>query len=185
MVEIRQRLLAFLLFVLTMNACNNEGENGLMHPKEIEEAEAAGRLLRGKAVGISDGDTFRLLMEDNKNIRVRLHGIDAPEKGQDYSTQARQALSDLVFSKEVAVIQKTKDRYGRVVGIVYHGDTNVNEELLKTGMVWHYTEYDKNPKWASLQTKAKEQNAGLWSKPDPTPPWQWRKTRREENVEAD
>jgi endonuclease YncB( thermonuclease family) len=178
MAMIIQRLFPLLVFSFFGNGCTNQNENGLVQTKEVKEAKAAGRLLTGRVVGISDGDTFKMLLEGNRDIKVRLYGIDAPEKSQDYGTQARKALSDLVFSKEVAVIQKSKDRYGRVVGIAYNGTTNVNEALLKSGMVWHYTDYDKNPNWAALQTEARKQKNGLWSQSNPTPPWLWRKAKR-------
>ncbi|RYZ59833.1 MAG: micrococcal nuclease [Chitinophagaceae bacterium] len=132
-------------------------------------------------VAISDGDTFRLLTPDKKTVRVRLHGVDAPEKGQDFGTQARQVLSELVFSKEVRIEQKDKDRYGRIVAIVYSNGINVNEELLRRGMVWHYKEYDKSPAWAALEQKARQSKTGLWRQPSPTPPWQFRKEKRQVN----
>jgi micrococcal nuclease len=178
-------LFAFQLFLLT--SCSNyandrqgQEENGL-----IQDARKAGKLLSGKVVGISDGDTFKLLMEGNQTVRVRLHGVDAPEKGQDYSTQARQALSALIFGKEVHVIQKNKDRYGRIVGVVYADGQNANEELLKSGLVWHYKEYDKNEDWAVMEMQAREQKRGLWSQPNPTAPWQWRKEKRKGKVEVE
>jgi micrococcal nuclease len=129
-------------------------------------------------VGISDGDTFKLLVEGNQTARVRLYGVDAPEKGQDYGTQAKQQLSELIFSKRVEVEQKDMDRYGRVVGVVFVEGRNVNEEMLRTGYVWHYTDYDRSEEWAQLQREAQRRKIGLWSHPGPTPPWQWRKAKR-------
>lgn len=132
----------------------------------------------GKVVAVSDGDTFRLLTDEKQTIRVRLHGIDAPEKGQDFSTQSRQVLSELVFGKEVRLEQKDKDRYGRVVAVVYSNGINVNEEMLRRGMVWHYKEFDKSTAWANLEQKARGTKTGLWQQPSPTPPWQFRKEKR-------
>lgn len=132
----------------------------------------------GKVVAISDGDTFRLLTEEKQTVRVRLHGIDAPEKGQDFSTQSKQALSELIFGKEVRLEQKDKDRYGRVVAIVYCNGLNVNEEMLRRGLVWHYKEYDEKEAWAQLEQKARRNKTGLWRQPEPTPPWVFRKEKR-------
>lgn len=84
---------------------------------------------------MSDGDTFTLLMEKSKTVRVRLYGVDAPEKAQDFGTQAKQKLSELIFSKQVHVEKRNTDRYGRLVSIVYIKDANVNEELLRQGFV--------------------------------------------------
>lgn len=176
-----------LVYLPLFFSCTNlsEKRQHQEEAREIQEARKAGKLLSGKAVGISDGDTFKLLMEGNQTVRVRLHGIDAPEKRQDYGTQARQSLSNLIFSKDVEVIQKSKDRYGRIVGIAFADGVNVNEELLREGMVWHYKEYDKNETWSALENQAREQKQGLWSQPDPTAPWQWRKEKRHEKVVAE
>ncbi len=168
------------LFAGLFLSCNNTKNEG---SREKEGAQEKGvkttRQLKGKVVGISDGDTFRLLTEGNKTERIRLYGIDAPERGQEYGTQSKNALSDLIFGKEVQVQQKQRDRYGRVVGIAFVDDVNVNETLLKRGSVWHYTQFDKSKQWAMLQKQAQAAGAGLWQMPDPTPPWEWRKTARE------
>ncbi|HEV7333729.1 MAG TPA: thermonuclease family protein [Flavisolibacter sp.] len=158
-----------ILFVFLLGACTNPERVG--NSSSIEKTD-------GKVVAISDGDTFRLLTDEKQTVRVRLHGIDAPEKGQDYSTQAREVLSELVFGKEVRLEQKDKDRYGRIVAVVYSNGVNVNEELLRRGMVWHYKEYDKTPAWTQLEQKARKNKAGLWRQPNPTPPWEFRKEKR-------
>ena len=90
----------------------------------------------GRVVGISDGDTFTLLTSDKQQIKVRLSEIDAPEKAQPFGTRSRQALSDLIFSKDFLVIQDDIDRYGRLVGQVYIGNTHVNRNMVQDGMAW-------------------------------------------------
>jgi micrococcal nuclease len=138
-------------------------------------------LLEGKVVGISDGDTFKLLSNGNLTLRIRLYGVDAPEKGQDFSTQAKQKLSELIFSKYIKVEKKDTDRYGRIVGLVYVNEININEEMLRNGMVWHYKQFDKSEKWAALERIAQQQKLGLWSRSSPVPPWQWRKMKRKQS----
>jgi len=173
---------AFLLSLLLLHACDNTPAVEKPHREEHQAKtlkKKKEKVITGKVVGISDGDTFKLLVEGNENIRVRLHGVDAPEKAQDYSTQAREKLSSLIFSKSVEVEERDIDRYGRMVGVVYVGDTNVNEELLRSGYVWHYAQYDKNEVWARLMQEAREAKRGLWNKANPTPPWQFRKEKRE------
>jgi micrococcal nuclease len=133
--------------------------------------------LVGKVVSIADGDTFTILV-DNEQIKIRLHGIDCPEKAQPFGTVARQFLSDLVFGKEVIVKQLDTDHYGRTIGMVKVNDVNINEELLKAGLAWHSKYYDKNPKWAEYETTAKAQRKGLWSESNPIPPWEWRKNNK-------
>lgn len=93
---------------------------------------------RGKVVGIADGDTFTLLTGDKRQLKVRLSEIDTPERAQPFGTRACQALSDLIFGKEVRVVQDDIDRYGRLVGKVYVGDTHVNRRLVRAGMAWVY-----------------------------------------------
>jgi endonuclease YncB( thermonuclease family) len=127
-------------------------------------------------VRIADGDTFTLLTGDSQQVKVRLHGIDAPERGQDFGQVARQKLSDLVFGNTVFITEKDKDRYGRTVAIVYNSQRKcINEEMLRSGLAWHYKEYDDNRDWASLENSARRSKTGLWAHPEPTPPWQWRK----------
>lgn len=130
--------------------------------------------LKGKVVSISDGDTFTLLV-DNEELRIRLHGIDCPEKGQDFSEVAKKFLSDYIFNKVVTVRRMDVDRYGRTIGMVVTVDgVNVNEKLLEAGLAWHYKKYDKNDAWAKLETSARVNKKGLWAQKNPIPPWEWR-----------
>jgi len=136
--------------------------------------------LVGKVVSVADGDTFTMLVKGNERVKVRLHGIDCPEKGQDYSDVARNHIAALLrLSKDsVKVDVKNKDRYGRTIGIAYAGRTNFNESLLEHGLAWHYKQYDKNPKWALMEEGARHARFNLWSLPNPVPPWEWRKKKR-------
>ena len=96
-----------------------------------------------KVVSISDGDTFTGLDSQNRQVKVRLHGIDAPEKAQAFGNVSRKALGDLIEGKVVEVQQVDKDRYGRVVANVHVGGTHVNRELVAKGLAWRYVQYDK------------------------------------------
>lgn len=133
--------------------------------------------LVGKVTAIADGDTFTMLV-NNEQIRVRLHGIDCPERGQDFSTVARQFLAEMIFEKEVTVKEVDTDRYGRTIGMVIIGGKNVNEELLKAGLAWHYKRYDQNPNWEKFEERARNEKKGIWSQPNPIPPWEFRRTKR-------
>ena len=133
-----------------------------------------------KVIGIADGDTFTVLTTANQQMRIRLYGIDSPEKAQDFGTVARQKLSDLIYGQMVRIDKKDVDRYGRTVAIVYNNKgLNINEEMLRSGLAWHYKEYDQNPAWDDLMLDAQHDKLGLWAQPDPTPPWSWRKEKRE------
>ena len=134
----------------------------------------------GKVIAISDGDTFTLLTSDKQQIKVRLSEIDAPEKAQPFGTRSRQALSDLIFSKDVLVVQDDIDRYGRLVGQVYVGSIHVNRKMVQEGMAWVYRQYMKDETLLQDEQVAKEAKRGLWSLPstEQVPPWEWRKGSR-------
>jgi micrococcal nuclease len=131
----------------------------------------------GRVVSIADGDTFTMLFK-SEQVKIRLHGIDCPERGQDFSNTAREFLADLVFGKDVVVRKMDTDRYGRTIGMVFIDGINVNERLLGAGLAWHYKSYDNNSEWSQLENQARDKRAGLWSHPNPIPPWEYRKGRR-------
>lgn len=130
--------------------------------------------LEGKVVKVADGDTFTMLVY-KEQIKIRLHGIDCPEKSQDFGNVAKTFLSDMVAGKLVKVKKMDTDRYGRTIGMVFIDGKNVNEELLRAGLAWHYKYYDKNPEWAKLEEEARSAKKGLWLMADPVAPWEWRK----------
>jgi micrococcal nuclease len=134
--------------------------------------------LTGKVVRIADGDTFTMLIKGNKQIKVRLYGIDAPEKGQDFSAASKKFLSDMIFTKTVKVIKKDVDRYGRTIGLVNIENLNINEALLKAGLAWHYKQHNNNVAWSTLESEARNKKKGLWSLNNATPPWNYRKEKR-------
>lgn len=140
---------------------------------------AAVAQITGKVVGIADGDSFTLLTSDNKQLKIRLHGIDCPEKKAPFGQQAKTFTSDLIFGKYVTIKQTAKDRYRRTVAIVYLPDGRIlNEELLKAGMAWHYRQHDKNPRWSKMEQQARIAKRGLWQAPHPEPPWEYRKQNK-------
>lgn len=134
------------------------------------------KALTEKVVRIADGDTFTLLI-DKKQHRIRLHGIDAPETkgGQPYSQRSKEYLSSMIAGKTVKVNVKDTDRYGRYVGIVSTDKIkDVNLEMLKAGMAWHYSYYDNTPSYELAQQQAKKGKKGLWQDPKPINPYEWR-----------
>jgi endonuclease YncB( thermonuclease family) len=135
--------------------------------------------LRLSVVGVHDGDTLTGVDEDRGQHKIRLDAIDAPELGQPFGQAAKKALSGKVFGKDVIVIPKTTDRYGRTVGHVLIDGRDVNLEMLEEGMAWHYTKYDKNVRLSQAEGEARAAQRGLWQNRDPVPPWDWRKTKRE------
>jgi endonuclease YncB( thermonuclease family) len=122
--------------------------------------------LHGRVVSIADGDTFTLLTADKEQIRIRLAEIDTPESGQPYGNRAKQALSQLVFGKDVRVEVQTTDQYGRTVGRPYVGDVDVCADLVENGFAWAYRRYLRDPKLLELEKEAQDAKMGLWSLPE-------------------
>jgi endonuclease YncB( thermonuclease family) len=141
---------------------------------------ASAEQFTGKVVGISDGDTLSVLRE-GKAVKVRLHGVDTPEKAQAFGTQARKFTSDAAFQQTVTVMVHNTDRYGRLVGDVLLPDgRSLNQELVKAGMAWWYRPYAPNDiTLAQLEAEAHAAKRGLWADAHPVPPWQWRKGDRQ------
>lgn len=138
----------------------------------------------GPVVSILDGDTIEVL-HNNRAERIRLNGIDCPEKGQAYGKKAKQAASALVFGKEVTLQTHGKDKYGRTVADVLLPDgTNVNQMLVKDGWCWWYRKYAPgNVILEELERRARGSGLGLWADPHPVPPWIYRKARRGQSLD--
>jgi micrococcal nuclease len=132
-----------------------------------------------KVVSVSDGDTFTGLDSQNRQVKIRLHGIDAPEKAQAFGNVSRKALGDLIEGKTVEVQQVDKDRYGRVVANVHVGGVYVNREQVAEGLAWRYVQYDKKGEFTEVEQAARRARKGLWADPNPMPPWEWRKSEKE------
>lgn len=138
----------------------------------------SGAEIIGRVVGVADGDTITVLDEmDKGRFRVRLYGIDAPEKKQAFGNKSKQYLSSLVYSKRVSVRFSTVDRYGRIVGRVYVSGKDISLVMLSAGYAWHYVQYDKSPEYAAAENKARSAGVGLWSDRSPVQPWEFRKRR--------
>lgn len=138
--------------------------------------------LRGKVIGITDGDTMKVLV-GKEELMVRLEGIDAPEAKQSFGNQSKQALSRIAFGRDVIIRYVTEDRAGRTVGIVMLDGTDVSSKMIEDGWAWHYKEYDDHPHLADLERRAKASKRGLWSDPNPLPPWEYRARQKREHGE--
>ena len=141
---------------------------------------AQAKTITGKVVGVADGDTITVL-QDRTQYKIRLYGVDTPERGQDFGNRAKQFTSGMVFGKQVHVVQKAMLSYDRVVGMVYIGNTCFNQEVVRTGLAWIDQRYCKDSvcrEWAGLEAQARQSRIGLWSHPDPIPPWDYRRGDR-------
>ena len=138
----------------------------------------------GKVVGITDGDTVKILRTDTHiQVKIRLAGIDTPEKKQAFGQKAKKFTASLIANRVVEIKPITKDRYGRTVGYIYFNGEDVNLEIVRNGYAWVYRRYAPKPKskadtYFAGENQAKNRKLGLWADPHPVPPWEWRKARR-------
>lgn len=135
--------------------------------------------LTGRVVRIADGDTVSILDATNTQHKVRLYGIDTPERGQPYGKAAKNMLMQLVDKKNVGVVVVTTDSYGREVGTLYREGLNINFAMVATGYAWWYQRYAPHERnLAESEQQARTQGLGLWADSHPVPPWEWRRGRR-------
>lgn len=137
--------------------------------------------LSGRVVKVTDGDTFILLDSARHQFRIRLNGIDAPEKGQDFFQESRHSLGNMLQKKHVSVRYQKKDRYGRILGDVYvDGNSWINFKMVVTGMAWHFKKYSSDKILAEAERTARRQRMGIWKHQLPIAPWDFRQlpTRR-------
>ncbi len=159
-----KRILTSILFLLTIFL--------------FQKCSIGTNTLEGKVVRILDGDTIELLVDKTPH-RIRFYAIDTPEKNQAFGNNAREFTAEHSFQKDVKVIVRDKDRYGRIVGEVILPDgRNLNHELLKAGLAWWYRDYSDDPKLLEMELKAREQKIGLWKDKNPVAPWDFRKNQR-------
>ena len=135
--------------------------------------------LKGKAVSIADGDTFTLLVNGNEQVKIRIDGIDAPEKKQDFGNRAKEYLSGMIWGKELTVKVSKKDRYGRSIGKVSTPSiSDVGLEMIKAGFAWQYRDYNNEKTYAEAERLARQNRKGLWLDNNPIRPQDFRKSSK-------
>jgi len=154
----------FLILLIPQTGCTEE--------TTLEK----GSTYKGKVVGVTDGDTIKIL-RDKTTYKIRLAQIDTPERKQPYGSKSKQVLSDLIFGKEIKIKIETIDRYGRYVADIYLGDTHINAELVRLGAAWVYIKYVKDRSLLDIEKTARTEKIGLWALPEAQiqPPWEWRR----------
>lgn len=144
---------------------------------------SAGFVLQGLVVGVSDGDSLTVLDGDKRQHKIRLQGIDAPEKAQAYGQKAKESLTQLVYSETVQVLWAKKDRYGRTVGQVMVGGLDACLEQVKRGLAWHYKDYQAEQSvedrdlYDRAEIQARSQRLGLWQDAAPLEPSAFRQKK--------
>lgn len=135
-------------------------------------------VLTGVVVRIIDGDTLDLLTPSNNAIRVRLYGIDCPERTQDHYQQARQALSELVYKKRVTIQPRGYDRNRRLIGSVFRNKRHINLVMIQRGFAWHFKKYSSETDFAEAEKAARIARLGLWSNKNPVASWDFRAAKK-------
>jgi endonuclease YncB( thermonuclease family) len=139
------------------------------------------KTIEGLVVGVADGDTITVLDQQKNTYKIRLQGIDAPEKKQAFGEKSKQSLHDLVHGKQVRIEYDKEDKYGRIVGKITLDDLDICLQQLLLGMAWHYKKYQNEQSVADrvvyndAELKSKSLKLGLWADETPMPPWEFRK----------
>ena len=137
-------------------------------------------ILTGKVVGVSDGDTVTVLIEEHVQVKVRIAGIDAPEMSQAFGQAAKSSMSDCAYGKQAQVEWKKLDRYGRTVGKLTVGGLDCGLRQINMGLAWHYKAHAREQwaedrrTYAEAETVARASSKGLWVDSNPIPPWDYR-----------
>ncbi len=144
---------------------------------------AIAEVISGKVVGVADGDTVTVLDSSKVQYKIRLTGIDAPEKAQPYGQVSKKSLSDLVFNKDVEISWEKRDQYQRILGKVLLDKQDICLEQVKRGMAWHYKQYQRDQSqedrtsYDLAEKKAREAKLGLWADDAPVEPSKFRHRR--------
>jgi endonuclease YncB( thermonuclease family) len=143
-------------------------------------ATAHAEVITGKVVGVADGDTLTLLDESEQQHKIRLSGIDAPEKAQPFGQKSKDRLAETVFGKIVAADCHKTDRYGRRICSIMSRGHDVGLLQVRAGLAWWYRQYEREQTakdrvlYEQAEAEAKAESIGLWSEKVPVPPWAWR-----------
>lgn len=134
--------------------------------------------LPGTVKRVIDGDTLEVLLTSGP-IRVRLYGVDAPERNQPGGTEATRALTTLVDGKRVQIEPQNQDRYNRMVGVVYLGNRDINGAMIERGHAWAYRRYLRRSEtqYCKLEQSARSRQLGVWAG-QAVAPWRWRTRER-------
>lgn len=139
------------------------------------ELSIGAEVLKGEVVAVTDGDTLTIQTKAGKREKIRLQGVDAPERDQAYGDESYRLLHLLLFNKKVTVRAEGRDDYDRVLGVVFHKGTDINLEMVKRGAAWHYRHYaPDNKELADAEKAARSRHLGLWEAAQPTAPWDFR-----------
>jgi endonuclease YncB( thermonuclease family) len=157
----------FLLFIFISSCTSKSGNN-----KSLKK----GSTVSGKVIAIIDGDTYDVLLQCNKTVRVRMEGIDAPEKGMPFYQKSKKYLSDLCFGKQIKIKITGVDNHDRILAYSFlDNGLELSQEMIKAGLAWHFKKYNSDSGLSELEREAKTFRKGLWINENPMSPWENRK----------
>lgn len=174
------RVVIFFLFLMALASANLSHAGTIEVTFTGESKQSYDCALMGKVVKVTDGDTVEVLDANKTRHKVRLSGIDAPERKQAFGNASRKYLADLVAAKDVCVSGDKKDRYERLIGTIIVDGQSANFKMIQGGYAWHFKKYESEQTqmerevFAAEETAARSSAVGLWSEPDPIAPWDWR-----------
>ncbi|WP_419187813.1 thermonuclease family protein [Stieleria bergensis] len=177
-------VLVHVVFVLAIGFFS-----GLLRAQENSQLDLSGRSLtseqkeervEAKLLRVIDGDTIEVLSPEFAKTRIRINGIDAPERGQPFSNVSKTTLIGLLRLDTVQYEKTGTDRYGRVVAEIYVADERIALKLVQLGVAWHYKQYSKDKLLAAAEDKARTSKLAIWSDQNPVAPWDWRRRPKAE-----
>jgi len=170
---------AFLLIALSLLIA------GLQYYNSTQQANGTLACnLAGKVIRIVDGDSITVVDSEKDRHKIRMAGIDAPERRQPHGKAAHQYLAKLIFKKQVCIAWYKRDKYQRLVGVVRVDGEDINLRMITAGLSWHYKQYQNEQsksdavQYSKAQVNAKSAAIGLWRDRNPIPPWLWRRGER-------
>ncbi|KAF5057960.1 Staphylococcal nuclease-like protein [anaerobic digester metagenome] len=162
----------FLLLFIPIISCTSKSGNNPSLKKGSTDS--------GKVISIIDGDTYDVLLQGKKTVRVRMEGIDAPEKGMPFYQKSKKYLSDLCFGKQIKIKITGVDNHERFLAYSFLEDgKELSQEMIKAGLAWHFKKYNSDSTLSNLEIKAKNMKKGLWSENNPMSPWTNRSLHRQ------
>lgn len=165
------QLLILTYFLLLFASCHSKSGRRIVDENQ--------NLIKGYVIGVIDGDTYDLLIDNNLTVRIRMEGIDAPEKGMPFYRVAKNYLSQNCFNKEIRIQKTGQDDRGRILAFTFVDNIELSHEMINAGLAWHFKKYNSDPDLALLETEARKLKKGLWNDNNPIPPWEIRKIRRQ------
>ncbi|OJV54943.1 MAG: hypothetical protein BGO31_16530 [Bacteroidetes bacterium 43-16] len=170
-----------LLFSLLLIACISMQPN-VVQAQQTQVAQSiplkVNKIYKGKSIKVDDGDTFTFLSKSKTPYKIRLDGIDAPEKGMPYAKKAKEYLAALLLCQDIEIRIVSIDRYGRYIAKVSCAHKDLSLVMLEAGYAWHYKQYNQEASLATAAEKARQQQTGLWQEKAPLAPWTVRAYRR-------